>query len=535
MSFRSARMALGLLLLAAFIGYAGWRVLRPHAEQVLHPGSIEIRFAHWQLEPGVREAFDAIAADYMKLHPEVRIRQMPIPGQVWKEWLRTQLVGGQPPDLIELAFYNVSSEMLARYFVPLTDALQQPNPYDADDPDLRGLSWRQTYSSQLAPGENVNYYDSNLMEYYGVPNAIVTVRVFYNRDIMRAALGEDRTPKTFREFLDICADLQNYAQRTGQPITPLAGSVFNVRMMTDQLFGNVTQKLALELDYDHDLELTKFEGMVGYLRGRWSLETPAVRTSLDTVSAFGRYLPPGWAQAERQDTMMQFLQGRTAMLCTGTWDIGGILQQAKFPIGAFKVPAITPESRRFGKWALGAVSEANTFDAMPFGVTRASRHQAQAIDFLRFMSSRRGNTIFSRVSDWLPVIKGVPVPKVAETFKPVETGYITGLNLRAYGTSSVDIFSQNLYLLSGPRASAQTYIDATRPMYRQMMPGEMAHMARLNQDTIRQKDSVLPGWFFAENPEGLAHNKFDLMAASQLEVEARQLQAKRTLGDYPDK
>ena len=138
---------LALAILVVAFAYSSLRVFRHTEAKLIDPEVKVITFAHWQLEPGVREAFDAIAEDYMRLHPKVQVKQMPIPGRVWKQWLRTQLVGGNPPDLIELANYHNTDEMLARYFVPLTKYLAERNPYNKDEPDLRDLSWRKSFSA----------------------------------------------------------------------------------------------------------------------------------------------------------------------------------------------------------------------------------------------------------------------------------------------------------------------------------------------------------------------------------------------------
>lgn len=523
-------LAVGFIIVG--LSFSGWRVLRHQQEERGSSRTVVIRLAHWQLEPGVREAIDAIAHDYMKLHPHVRIEQMPIPGRVWQQWLRTQLVGGTPPDLIELANYNVSDEMLARYFVPLTPYLAERNPYDAAEPDLRDLPWRKTFAGELVPDDTVHYYSANLLEYYGVPNAMVTVRIFYNRDIIKAATGADRPPQTFEEFIQLCKQLQAYARHTDQPILPLAGSTFNITKMTGTVFSSITQKLVFDLDYAHELDLTKFKGIIDYLRGRWSLDTPAIRTSLATVESIGRYMPAGWVQLNREDSMLQFVQGRAAMLSTGTWDAGGILQQAQFKVGAFKVPAISLDDPVYGKWTLGPISEANIFASLPFGLTRTSKHQEQAIDFLRFMTSRESNTKFARISTWLPVIKGVPVPKVSEAFRPVKDGYIPGLNIQTYGGMGTDIFTQHIYLLSGKDASVDAYVRETRGLYRKLLPLELERMAKIYEETIRQKDSVLPGLYALERAAPLGRSKFDVLAARQIDVEAQYLQAQRALDDY---
>lgn len=529
-----ATVAMLVLFAGAYLYSAGRLVLR-RGPAVVDPSIEVIRYAHWQIEPGVREAFAEIAADYMALHPKVRVEQMDIPGRAWKQWLRTGLAGDTAPDLIELASYENSDEMLARYFTPITAYLEQPNPYNADEPDLKDVSWRKSYSAELVPLEGVHYFSANLLEYYGAPSAMVTVRVFYNRNLIKTALGEDRVPQTFDEFVALCAALQRRADVMHEPITPLAGSWFNVTKITDGLFSASSQRVALTLDISRDLEMTKQEGLINYARGRWSLATPAVRSGLQTVEAFGRYLAPGWSQLNREDAMMQFLQGRAAMLATGTWDAGGILSQANFPVGAFQMPTFPRDDPKYGRWTLGPVSEANTFAGVPFGLTRTSKHPERALDFLRFLTSRKSNAKFSRISTWLPVIKGVPVPDVSKSFQPVEQGYVGGVNIRYFSTEANQVLLQYLHLLSGSRASADAFIAQSSGPFDRTYREELERLTRVSRDTLRQKDSVIAGFYQLEHGTGLARAKFDRLAANQLTVEAERLRALRTLADYPGK
>ena len=63
---------------------------------------VTIRFAHFELEVGVREALDSLARTYEREHPHVNVEQIAVPQQFYKQWIRTQLVGGIPPDIIEV-------------------------------------------------------------------------------------------------------------------------------------------------------------------------------------------------------------------------------------------------------------------------------------------------------------------------------------------------------------------------------------------------------------------------------------------------
>jgi raffinose/stachyose/melibiose transport system substrate-binding protein len=519
------------LLLAAF-GTSAWRLISRGAAEI-DPNVEVIRFAHWQLEPGVREAFDAIAAEYMARHPHVRVDQIPIPGRVWRQWLNTQLVGGMAPDLIALATYNNPDDMLARYFTPLSAWLEEPNPYNADEPDLADLPWRRTYSAELVPVEGVHYHSTNLLEYFGVPNAMVTVRVFYNRDLMREIVGDVPPPRTFREFADLCETIARFSTERRRPLLPLAGSVFNITRFTDGLFHSATQRFAMELDHNLDLNHTQLESLKALVRREWDLASPPIRQSLRLVEELGRHMPAGWMQLDREDSMMQFAQGRAVMIATGTWDAGGLMLESPFAVGAFPMPEIGADDPEFGEWSLGPVSEANIFASLSLGLTRTSRHPERAIDFLRFLTSRRGNQMFSEISTWLPVIKGVAVPEVSEPFRPVVDGYPFGVNLRALGGRAHDLFVQHLHLLSGQQADVDVFVATVNAPLLRSGREELARYTRTTHENIRQNDSALLGRGVPTPPEERAHSRFDRLAALQLTLEARRQEALHTLRTAP--
>jgi ABC-type glycerol-3-phosphate transport system substrate-binding protein len=51
---------------------------------------VTIRLAHWQLEAGVRDGLAEAAAEYERLHPDVRIVQEAIPEATYGQWMSTQ-------------------------------------------------------------------------------------------------------------------------------------------------------------------------------------------------------------------------------------------------------------------------------------------------------------------------------------------------------------------------------------------------------------------------------------------------------------
>ena len=235
-------------------------------------GETSIHFAHWQLESGLREAYDRIAAEYMQLHPGVRVEQMPVPEQIWANWLRTQLIGGTAPELIEIQGYKgETNEMLANYFVPLTPYLEQPNPYNRDN-DLAQVSWRDTFIDGLSHG-----YNQELLQYYGIPSSMFTIRVFYNRPLWRTIFGAETLPHTYEEMITDCRRAAAYHEASGQSVVPLAGAASNAPFLIQRLFSSQTQRLFYSLARPDELVPNNEELALAFLSDRWSFRTPAVR------------------------------------------------------------------------------------------------------------------------------------------------------------------------------------------------------------------------------------------------------------------
>ena len=191
------------------------------------PGTtITLRIGHWQLEPGVREGFDALAAEYRKLHPEVYIVQDAVPESTYNQWLTTQVMGGTASDLIEagglppplmLSYYS-------RYFLPLNNYVNQPNPYNAGTP-LAGEPWRNTFTDGMYAG-----YIEELQSYMAVPLASFAYRIVYNRDLYQKLTGRTTPPKDYRDFLALCEQIRQQRDDRGRPYVPIAASGYHIPM-----------------------------------------------------------------------------------------------------------------------------------------------------------------------------------------------------------------------------------------------------------------------------------------------------------------
>ena len=139
-------IALGAYLSAVFI------VLTRPGSVLSDDKRTVIRFAHWQIETGPRKAFDAMIKRFEELNPQVRVEQVDVPGRFYKQWLRTQLIGGMAPDIVEFGHLFDADDIYPRFLEPISDYMEVPNPYNRGTP-LEGVRWRDTFLDGLNTGD----------------------------------------------------------------------------------------------------------------------------------------------------------------------------------------------------------------------------------------------------------------------------------------------------------------------------------------------------------------------------------------------
>lgn len=482
------RLGLGLLLLV----FAASAVhLATRTRRAATPGIVTLRFSHWQLEGGLREAYAAVAERYMALHPNVRVEQMPIPERVYGSWMRTQLVGGTAPDLIEFGQLpmDVMDELLARNFLPLTAVVEKPNPYNRGTP-LENVAWRETFVDGLDTG----YRTSNLREYYKIPTAMFTARIYYNRDLWRELLGDTPEPRTFAEFTAIARRVQAAPPVAGVPLVALAGAFRNSWVMLDRVFGSQMQRMSLQIDADHNLTVANTEVAVGWLRRTWGADSPEFSRGLELARDLIGTMSPGFVQQTRDDAVFLFLQRRALMVIAGSWDYTSLNGQADFPLGVFPLPLPARSDPVYGPAMLGEMNEAEAGAESAFALNAAGAHPEVALDFLHFITSAEGNRLFGEKSRWLPAVTGIVPPENLRPLMPVTEGYPNGFNARLLANLGFDIrrlWENNLGLLGAPTDG----VGQVRAIYREQLPAALKAdllrlIAALRANVARQDTTI---------------------------------------------
>jgi ABC-type glycerol-3-phosphate transport system substrate-binding protein len=427
----------GLLLVGATVA-SFWQVSNTQKE-LFDPDATIIRISHWQLERGYSDALQRVINDYEKMWAakgkKVRVLQQPVTEKVYAQWLNTHLIAGDAPDLSEQgmsSMLNSNPTYTARYYLPLTNIVNKPNPYNKGTA-IEKVAWRETILDGMRGS-----YNTTLQDYYGVPTAFFTIRMFYNVDMMKEATGSENPPKTMVELLDACQKLQAYGARRkaagGDPVTPIAGSKYGAPMFIWRYSYPFTSPYEKDLDLDLDGVISDQEAYIGFVTGKVSFDQPRLKAYLECLRSMTRYFGDGFYGMERQDAAFAFVQKRACMIVTGAWDASSLFNDPEFKVGVFDFP-LPAAGDKYSEFILGRGNEAGNSAAGAFGVYKFSRNIDQAVDFLQFLSSQKYNQQMMREAEWIPAVIGTSPSKRMLPFAADPTGYSTNMNL-FYGSTA---------------------------------------------------------------------------------------------------
>ncbi len=426
------------LLVAAFV--VSLVVATINTYRVDAPNRNVIRIAHWQLERGYREAMQAVIEEYQKLHPGVEIEQMPVTERVYAQWLNTHLISGTAPDLCELGMSNLATkdEYTVKYFLPLSGVITQVNPYNADN-EMRDTPWKETLIDGMRGG-----FREGLQEYYGVPTTMLSMRLFYNKDLLKAATGSDAAPQTFGEWMSQCEALRAYGKKIGKKVVPFASS-YKMNTIQPTLDVAFTSSYETELDIDLNGEISQLEAYIGFRQGKVTLNDPSIQALYTSVKKIGDQMQRGFSAMDRQEAQYKFVNGLAGFTYTGSWDVSGIFSQAQakgFEVGICQLP-IPAASEPNGNLVRGRANEASSNGAGNYGVYKKSKKIDQAIDFLMFLTSRRGNEQLNKKAEWPPVTIGAEASELMKPFQLDPRGYYARVSLN-YGSRVLLVADSNL-------------------------------------------------------------------------------------------
>ncbi|MBM4143930.1 MAG: extracellular solute-binding protein [Lentisphaerae bacterium] len=485
------RRNFALLFVAAVFAWSVFAIVS-YRKVGMPPGAkIQLRIGHWQLEAGVREAFDRLAEEYRRLHPEVSIVQDAIPESSYGTWMTTQLMGGTAPDMIEVGSglpYNVLLGYHSRYFVPLTPYVNEPNPYNRGTP-LEGVPWQKTYKDGMRGS-----YVGELTQYMTVPLAQFGIRVFYNRNLLRKLTGLDEAPHDYRAFIRVCETIRGRSDEQGRPYTPITSSGYHAGMWDGFMCAPLTYGAVRRVDFNRDGAVGSDELFVGFKTGQIGFDFPPYEARFRMLRELTDQFQTGFTGLGRDEAVFLFAQQRAVFITTGTWDAGSLVEQARgvFEVGIMDFPAPARDDPEFGAIVQGPVYE-NPSAAFAFAITRTSRYPEVALDFLRFLGSRGWNQELNRIIGWIPAIQGASVSPLVKAFEPHLEGVFGAFPVDGLGGETGIKWGQQFSLFQVHQTDYKQMVAEFLPFYLTRGVEELAELHRNRRRGVRGDEQFVAG------------------------------------------
>lgn len=356
----------------------------------------------WSGAPGA-DRMNAIIDAYEKQNSNITVEYNEIANTDYANRATLALSSKQPIDVIGV-FPNEWAPENENFLLPVSDWPDANGILD----DLNETAVSQT-ESLFTDGEirAVPLYSNG------------STLAFYNADLLKEA-GFDSPPQTWDEMEEFAQNLESAAPDVLPAIVP----------NDSWLQGDFAITLASEED-------PEFWNDLRYDDGKW--DTPATREALKTYkSLFDRgILDPSTLDVPYSDAMAAFTSGEAAMIFTGAWEAGLLLDSyreansvAVDTVGVMPIPADDPQDRGM-----------RAFVDTTFGIPANSSHKSAAADFIRFMTSGDGVDVWGPTLIGIPALEGWQLPEDTFSSEVEEQGYATIQQLVASPLSDRNVMS----------------------------------------------------------------------------------------------
>ncbi len=376
-----------------------------------------------QTGEGSQAGWEAVAAAYQDLHPEVEIVIDLKPGDGYDEWL-TNVFQTADSTTVDIVNINMAAEAAVGKSINYGDYIDNDSPYSDG-------TWREQFAydnQKVAPGTG---------EFNELSLDSVQVLWLYNQDIFDE-VGITEVPETWDELIAVCEKIDAAGY---QPIAMPGDydSFFSGTMgWLAQIYADQTTRSMVEVyraqegDYCYDPDIdgtfvfdptdpfndnpTKVNRNLvrcyaAIHDGTYSVKTDGMKT---VWSNFGKVFPQYAGNdvmfgTNEGGAMSLFYQGKAAMIVTGGWSIirfandmealaqGGEIKDADgeviegvtgFELGSFNMPSMEGE---------GIEAPARTIEVATgfLGcVSKSQEHDDLVVDFLMYYSSADGMSVF---------------------------------------------------------------------------------------------------------------------------------------------
>lgn len=325
-----------------------------------------------------------------------------IPAQESENWLQAQFVASSEPEIIS-GTTKLADAYKNGWIVDILPYLDQVSPYT-------NKPWRESFLPGLIESA-IDNTDADNPHLYGIPNQVVTVNLYYNKDIF-AKIGVTEPPATISEFLEAAKK----AKEAGYVPFSIQNSMdWNIGWFAGDLFGYLWKSREAELDLNQSGKVELNEWAIAVMEDKVTADAPELKEYLRFIGDLVPYLNEGFNSASWEFEGI-FNEGKSAMTLNGSW-YPNQHKEGGFPVnyGVAPIPYLDKAYSQYGgdtryKYKIGSTPS--------FAISRnaeKNKADAAALNFLQYMSAPDGGAkVLAEDLNLIPVVQGVEVPDILE-------------------------------------------------------------------------------------------------------------------------
>jgi len=327
-----------------------------------------------------------------------------IPAQESESWLQAQFIARSEPEIVS-GTSKFADAFKNGWIVDLLPYLDEVSPYTKKP-------WKESFLPGLIESA-IDKTDANNPHLYGIPTQVVTVNLYYNKDIFNE-IGVTQPPATMSEFLEVAQK----AKDAGYIPFSLQNSIdWNLGWLASDVFSYLWKSRLAELDTNGSGKVEQKEWAEAVLADKVTKDSPELKEYLRLLKDLVPYFNEGFNSASWEFEGI-FNDGKSAMTLNGSW-YPNQHQQGGFPVnyGVAPIPYLDTKYSKFGqdiryKYKIGSTPS--------FAVSRNAKEkktEGGSIEFLQYLTAPEGGAkVLAEDLNLIPVVAGVQVPEI---LKPI--------------------------------------------------------------------------------------------------------------------
>lgn len=356
--------------------------------------AVEIEYWQYIFETRVK-AMDKLIANFEKANPDIKVKQTTFPYDDYQTRVIAAKMAGKTPDVMQLFYGWLDKFVAGNILQPLS---KEAFPHDKIESDFFSIV------SAMKRGD----------EYYGLPTAVRSLAVFYNKKLFEeAGLDPNKPPQTLEEFVEAA---KKTTKRDGAGNLTTVGVTMDMAGQDHHWWREVLIRQYGGVPYTDNDRKVAYDSEAGEKALKFYTDL-----QLEHKVTEQKFMDEGQAA---------FRAGMAAMTIDGTFRLGSFRTIEGFEWGVTELPAN----------AEGVRSNYASYFANGIGATVEGEKLVAAQKFLDYISSPEAMEI------WLEEVGELPARRsAAQTEKnlthPIYGPFLKGLDY-AHTTMFVDEAAQ---------------------------------------------------------------------------------------------